>query len=157
MIEGKGGKERNRERSGEVARERQKEWLQRERRNVRERASLQGGFPEVTVLNITEECGMLNRCQGKHTGRATAAPNGCQGLLYIHTKTHKHAVIYVHELIYSTVTQKAQCTLRLDILHSAHTYIHALVDTSMLSAPAEDVILCNCSSPHKTMVIRDQV
>lgn len=96
MIERKGGKEKRRERSGEVARERKKERL-------RERASLQGGFPEVTVLNITEECGMLNRCQGKHTDRATAAPNGRQGLLYIHTKTHKHAVIYVHENIYSTV------------------------------------------------------
>lgn len=81
-------------------------------------ASLKGGFPEVTVLNITEECGMLNRCQGKHTGRATAAPNGCQGLLYIHTKTHKHVVIYVREHIYSTGTQ------RLAILHSAYTYMH---------------------------------
>lgn len=46
--------------------------------------SLQGGFPEVTVLNITQECGMLNRCQNKHTGRATATPSDCQGLLYTH-------------------------------------------------------------------------
>lgn len=98
------GRERG-EKSGEVARERErkKERGCRERRRIvreRARASLQGGFPEVTVLNITEECGMLNRCQSKHTGRATAAPNGRQGLLYIHTKTHKHAVIYVHEHIY---------------------------------------------------------
>lgn len=48
------------------------------------RASLQGGFPEVTVVNIPQECGMLNRCQSKHTGRATATPNDCQGLLYTH-------------------------------------------------------------------------
>lgn len=47
-------------------------------------ASLQGGFPEVTVLNITQECGMLNHCQNKHTGRATATPSDCQGLLYTH-------------------------------------------------------------------------
>lgn len=102
MIERKGVKERNRVgRWQERERKREAAGRERERRNVRERAraSLQGGFPEVTVLNITEECGMLNCCQGKHTGRATAAPNGCQGLLYIHTKTHKHAVIYVHEFI----------------------------------------------------------
>lgn len=48
------------------------------------RASLQGGFPEVTVVNIPQECGMLNRCQSKHTGRATATPNDCQELLYKH-------------------------------------------------------------------------
>lgn len=146
MIERKGGKERNGER--EVGR-----WQERERKKgCGERASLQGGFPEVTVLNITEECGMLNRCQGKHTDRATAAPNGRQGLLYIHTKTHKHAVIYVHENIYSTVAQKAWDTLRLGILQ--HARIHARVEIVMLSASAGDVIFCNCSWPHRPVVIR---
>lgn len=112
---------RGRGNSGEKQREKLGARLQREWRNVRERERerellLQGGFPEVTVLNITEECGMLNRCQGKHTGRATAAPNGCQGLLYIHTKTHKHAVIYVHEHIY------IQCThMHTEIGYTAHT------------------------------------
>lgn len=87
----------------ELGRWQEEEWICRERRNMREgekgRTSLQGGFPEVTVLNITEECGMLNRCQGKHTGRTTAAPNGCQGPFYIYTKGDKHTVIYVHEHI----------------------------------------------------------
>lgn len=75
----------------------------RGRERERERTSLLGGFPEVTVLNIAEECGMLNRCQGKHTDRATAAPNRRQGLLYIHTKTHKHADISVHKILIWTL------------------------------------------------------
>lgn len=59
----------------------------REREREREQTSLQGGFPEVTVLNIREECGMVNCCQGKHTIHP-------QWLLYIYTKQHKHTVMY---------------------------------------------------------------
>lgn len=118
---GKSGKQS--EKWGGGKRERESEAAEKEKEREREREPLQGGFPEVTALNITEECGMLNRCQGKHTGRATAAPNGCQGLLYIHIKTHKHTVIYVHEHIYSTATQKAQCTLRLDRLRGTQPYM----------------------------------
>lgn len=89
------GREREAEKCEEVARTKGCRGRERER----ESASLLGGFPEVTVLNITEECGMLYRCQGKHTDRATAAPNSRQGLLYIHTKTHNHADISVHKII----------------------------------------------------------
>lgn len=89
---------------------------------------------------------MLNRCQGKHTGRTTAAPNGCQGPFYTHTKTHKHVVIYVHEHIYSTATQKVLCI-----------HMHALVETFMLSAPAKDVLFRKCSLQYRTMLISDKV
>lgn len=99
MIERKG--EREKQKCEEVART--KGCSQREEERERARTSLLGGFPEVTVLNITEECGMLNRCQGKHTDRATAAPNSRQGLHYIHTKTHKHADISVHKIIFWTL------------------------------------------------------
>lgn len=60
------------------------------RERERHRASLLGGFPEVTVLNITVECGMLNGCQGKHTDQTTAAPNGHQETLYINTNMHSY-------------------------------------------------------------------
>lgn len=65
-------------------------WLAREREREGDRASLLGGFPEVTVLNITVECGMLNGCQGKHTDQTTTAPNGHQEPLYINTNTHSY-------------------------------------------------------------------
>lgn len=96
-------REKQREKWGGGKRDKEIEAVERGGRRERERkrASLQGGFPEVTVLNIIEECGMLNRCQCKHTGRATTASNGCQGLLYIHTNTHKHPVIYVPEHMHS--------------------------------------------------------
>lgn len=69
--------------------------LQRENKvGEGESVILQGGFPEVTALNITQECGMLNRCQSKHTGHATAAPNDCQGLLYTHTLS---CILYMHK------------------------------------------------------------
>lgn len=107
MVERERGRKGQKQR--ELGRWQEEERGCKERGNVREReqASLQGGFPEVTVLNITEECGMLNRCQGKHTGRTTAAPNGCQGSFYIRTKGGKHKVIYVREHIWSTITQNA--------------------------------------------------
>lgn len=92
--------EREKQKCEEVART--KGCSRREEESESERTSLLGGFPEVTVLNITEECGMLNRCQGKHTDRATAAPNSRQGLLYIHTKTHKHVDISVHKIRFWT-------------------------------------------------------
>lgn len=91
------GREREKQKCEEVARK------EGERARERESASLLGGFPEVTVLNITEECGMLNHCQGKHTDRATAAPNSRQGLLYIHTKTHKLADISVQKILFWTL------------------------------------------------------
>lgn len=53
-------------------------------------AALQGGFPEVRAVNITEKCGMLKLCQRKHTGPATAASNSCQVLLS-YTQTHVSA------------------------------------------------------------------
>lgn len=93
--------EEGRERNRNVRR--WQERRERKRERERESASLLGGFPEVTVLNITEECGMLNRCQGKHTDRATAAPNSRQGLLYIHTKTHKLADISVQKILFWTL------------------------------------------------------
>lgn len=107
MVERERAERTKRERIGEVARGRERLQREGECEREREQASLQGGFPEVTVLNITEECGMLNRCQGKHTGRTTAAPNGCQGSFYIRTKGGKHKVIYVCEHIWSTITQNA--------------------------------------------------
>lgn len=107
MVERERAERTKTERIGEVARGRERLQREGECEREREQASLQGGFPEVTVLNITEECGMLNRCQGKHTGRTTAAPNGCQGPFYIRTKGGKHKVIYVREHIWSTITQNA--------------------------------------------------
>ena len=91
--------EEGRERSRNVRRWQERKAAVGGRKREGDGGSLLGGFPEVTVLNITEECGMLHRCQGKHTDRATAAPNSRQGLLYIHTKTHKQAHITVHKII----------------------------------------------------------
>lgn len=72
---------------------------ERERERERARASLQGGFPEVTVLNITVECGMLNRCQGKHTDQTTAAPNGHQELLYINTNMQSYMCMRIYTVL----------------------------------------------------------
>lgn len=122
MIERKG--ERETEMWGGGKNERLLSEGGRERESESQRTSLLGGFPEVTVLNITEECGMLNRCQGKHTDRATAAPNSRQGLLYIHTKTHKHADISVHKIRFWTLSLHFD-TLTIGfsamLAHTAHT------------------------------------
>lgn len=103
----RGGQDRNRENLG-GGRRAKKESLQREEeRKTKREPFLQRGFLEVTVLNITEECGMLDCCQGKHTGRiTTAAPVAVKGCV-IHTQAHTNIQTYVSMSIYSKVIKKA--------------------------------------------------
>lgn len=136
-------RKRNREMWGGGKNER----LQRERERERERTSLLGGFPEVTVLNITEECGMLNRCQGKHTDRATAAPNSRQGLLYIHTKTHKHADISVHKILIWALPLATLTHWLLGLPLCVH--IEYIWPCRKESTPAGDIIFGNFSWLHR--------
>lgn len=133
MIERKGERERNRN----ARRWQERKAAVRERKRERECTSLQGGFPEVTVLNITEECGMLNRCQGKHTDRATAAPNSRQGLHYIHTQRHTNMQTYLCTRLYFG---PYRCTLThwlLALLLCSHIQ-H--IPLQKQSTPAEDII-----------------
>lgn len=75
--------------------------------------------------------------------------------LYTQKDTRTYSHICAWEYIQYSCTESLRhieigCT-------AARTHMRALVEIVMLSAPVEDVIYCNCSWPHRPVVIRDQV